>query len=314
MDSVSTLSSTGKVSFDINNSLSLRCLFRVLQHHSCLAKSLVTLSSSMLFLSSPPSFSSQPTLSPTACTVSAFHHFWTVNDNVKGPWRWDTGKGLGESHLTGHCNWTKQHKACVLVLSYIRDKYWCDLVSYRQWGGLGTGQETGLVVSQDLDAAVASSFALVLLYSIWVVRSCSLLTDLNERRPSGQCAGCEPETAVSASSSFSFPLWTDASLSPLFCSAAWPFCTSGTRQWWDRVLCPWAASLQCAVSASPDPICTHRFCFSWCMLPTRSTGPPHSPLHTPWCPPVGQNPRGTFHSSGLCAGKNQLYIWCRSLY
>lgn len=91
-DFVSTLSSTGKVSFDINNSLfSPRCLFRVLQHRSCLAKSLVTLSSSVLFLSSPPSFSSQPTLSPTACTVGAFHHFRTINDNVKGPWLWNGG-------------------------------------------------------------------------------------------------------------------------------------------------------------------------------------------------------------------------------
>lgn len=107
-----------------------------------------------------------------------------------------------------------------LVLSYIKDKYWSDLVSYRQWDRLGTGQETGLVVSQDMGAAVASSFALVLRYSIRVVHSCSLLTDSYERRPSGQCAGCEPETAVSASSSSSFPLWTGASLSPLFCSAA----------------------------------------------------------------------------------------------
>lgn len=64
----------------------------------------------------------------------------------------------------------------------------------------------------------------------------------------------------------------------LSCSASWPFCTSWTQQWWDRVLCPWVVSLQCAASGFPDPTYSHRFCFSWCRLPTRSTGPPHSPL------------------------------------
>lgn len=44
------------------------------------------------------------------------------------------------------------------------------------------------------------------------------------------------------------------------------------------VSCPWVVSLQCAVSASPDPTYSHRFCSSWCRLPIRSTGPPHSPL------------------------------------
>lgn len=64
----------------------------------------------------------------------------------------------------------------------------------------------------------------------------------------------------------------------LSCSASWPFCTSWTQRWWDRVLCPWVVSLQCAASGSPDPTYSHRFCFSWCRLPIRSTGPPRSPL------------------------------------
>lgn len=64
----------------------------------------------------------------------------------------------------------------------------------------------------------------------------------------------------------------------LSCSASWPFCTSWTQRWWDRVLCPWVVSLQCAASEFPDPTYSHRFCFSWCTLPTRSTGPPRSPL------------------------------------
>lgn len=64
----------------------------------------------------------------------------------------------------------------------------------------------------------------------------------------------------------------------LSCSASWPFCTSWTQRWWDKVLCPWVVSLRCAVSGSPDPIYNHRFCFSWCRLPIRSTGPLHSLL------------------------------------
>lgn len=37
-------------------------------------------------------------------------------------------------------------------------------------------------------------------------------------------------------------------------------------------------------------------------------------LHTPWFPPVGQSPRGTYQSSALCVGKNLTCTWCRSLY
>lgn len=36
-------------------------------------------------------------------------------------------------------------------------------------------------------------------------------------------------------------------------------------------------------------------------------------LHTPWCPPAGQSPRGTCQSSALCVGKNLTCTWCRSL-
>lgn len=36
-------------------------------------------------------------------------------------------------------------------------------------------------------------------------------------------------------------------------------------------------------------------------------------LHTPWCPPAGQSPRGTYQSSALCVGKNLTCTWCRSL-
>lgn len=45
--------------------------------------------------------------------------------------------------------------------------------------------------------------------------------------------------------------------------------------------------------------CTYLCCFTY--------------LHTPWCPPAGQSPRGTYQSSALCVGKNQTCTWCRSL-
>ena len=36
-------------------------------------------------------------------------------------------------------------------------------------------------------------------------------------------------------------------------------------------------------------------------------------LHTPWCLPAGQSPRGTYQSSALCVGKIPTCTWCRNL-
>lgn len=70
----------------------------------------------------------------------------------------------------------------------------------------------GTVVSQNMGAAAASSFALVLCCNGKSV--VSVLTGWCAQRPSGRCAGSGPETAAFACS-FSLVLWSGASLSHL---------------------------------------------------------------------------------------------------
>lgn len=70
----------------------------------------------------------------------------------------------------------------------------------------------GTVVSHNMGAAAASSFALVLCCNGKSV--VSVLTGWCAQRPSGRCAGSGPETAAFACS-FSLVLWSGASLSHL---------------------------------------------------------------------------------------------------
>lgn len=69
-----------------------------------------------------------------------------------------------------------------------------------------------IVVGQNMGAAAASSFALVLCFNGKSV--VSVLTGWSVQRPNGRCAGSGPETAASACSS-SLVLWVGASLSHL---------------------------------------------------------------------------------------------------
>lgn len=89
------------------------------------------------------------------------------------------------------------------------------VVSWVGWGGgggvgrlvgVGLGGRlgrwwgfSGIVVGQNMGAAAASSFALVLLFNGKSV--VSVLTGWCAQRPSGRCAGSGPETAASACSS-----------------------------------------------------------------------------------------------------------------
>lgn len=74
-------------------------------------------------------------------------------------------------------------------------------------GGVGLGGRLGevvgffwgIVVGQNMGAAAASSFALVLLFNGKSV--VSVLTGWCAQRPSGRCAGSGPETAAFACSS-----------------------------------------------------------------------------------------------------------------